>query len=65
MVDLEIGVCTGTITSHSLRVIGDKDAVSVNCNTDYGATCQALIFLTDKSMGIARQQLKACQEYEH
>ena len=60
MLELEIGVCTGEIKSHSLRVIGDKDAVSVQVETEYGAQTQVLIFLTDKSMGIARTQLKAC-----
>src|SRR6185436_6956658 len=57
---LEIGRFDVEIQSHSLRTIGDKDAASIVFKTAGGEEGRALIFLTERSMGIARRSLKLC-----
>jgi len=59
-VALEIGTCKAKILNHSLAVIGDKMAVRINVETEHGDETDLLVFITDKSMGIARAQLKLC-----
>jgi len=57
---LEAGQRTsGVIVGNTIRTLGDKDAIAIKFEAD-GQTEEALIFLTPKSMGIARAQLRVC-----
>ena len=57
---LTIGKHEVTILSHDVRYIGEKEAVSVLVLLPDGDTENVLIFLTEKSMGIARRALRLC-----
>lgn len=58
---LRIGKHAATIVTHSLRNIGDKEAVSFMCRTEGDDDqFEVLIWLTEKAMGIARASLKLC-----
>jgi hypothetical protein len=49
------------IVRNGIETIGDKDAVKIYVeHPDTGDTGSALIFMTAKSMGMARAALKAC-----
>lgn len=48
------------ILSHDIRNIGDKEAVVLVALLPDGDTTDVLIFLTEKSMGIARRSLRLC-----
>jgi len=56
---LTIGKHEAEILDHTIREIGDKDAVSLQCQIGDEIT-EVLIWLTEKSMGIARRQLDLC-----
>lgn len=56
---LQEGFTEGTITEHSLRTIADKPVVQIRLDVD-GDMVNANIWLTERAMGIARQQLKRC-----
>lgn len=56
---LALGPCKGRILSNTVKDINAKVAVSLSVEADGDAT-EVLIFITDKSMGIARRQLKLC-----
>jgi hypothetical protein len=57
---LELGPTKGRILSHRTKMLGDKIAVSIQCETPSGEKCEALIFLTEKAMNMARRSLKVC-----
>lgn len=58
---LELGPCKGLITGHSSCVINGKEAIRLGVAIVGEDQPQSVtIFLTDKSMGMARAQLKAC-----
>jgi hypothetical protein len=57
-VPLKLGPCIGTIYSHKLREVAGKTVVDFDVETDYGAQCDVLVWITQKSLGIARAQLK-------
>lgn len=57
---LTIGKHNVKIISHTVRGIGDKDAVSIQAQMDDGETLDVLVWLTNKSMGIARRALGLC-----
>ena len=56
---LDFGSYKATVKSTSLRVINDKTVVQVCCVVGE-ESCDVLIFITEKSLGIARASLKAC-----
>ena len=56
---IELGPTKGTIVSHRSRMIGDKLTISLTCKVGE-EHCEALIWITDKSMGMARRALKLC-----
>jgi hypothetical protein len=55
-----MGVCKAIIRSHSLGAINDKLVVRIQVDTDHGDDTELLVWVTDKSYGIARAQLKVC-----
>jgi hypothetical protein len=57
---IQAGPCEVEILDHTLRSFGDKSAVSIRVKTDEQDDAEVLIFLTAKSMNIARAQLKRC-----
>lgn len=57
---LPLGTYEVSITDNAIRGIGGKSAVSLSVRTDKGEHGEVLIFLTEKSMNIARAQLKRC-----
>jgi len=57
---LDYGPIKGQITGHRTKMLGDKLAVSISCETPSGDKCDALIFLTEKAMNMARRSLKVC-----
>jgi len=57
---LNVGPCKATILRSSLRTVNDKVVVALSCITDYEEPCEVLIYLTERSMGIARAQLRTC-----
>jgi len=60
--EMPIGKNTVLITSNTVTEIAGKDVVKLTCeSTDHAADpIDVIIWLTDKSMGIARAQLKLC-----
>jgi len=48
------------ILEHTVRGVGDKDAVALQVQTDEGDNLEVLVWLTSKSMGIARRALALC-----
>lgn len=56
---IELGPCKGTIVSHRTRMIGDKLVISLTCDVGQ-EQCEAVIWVTDKAMGMARRALKVC-----
>ena len=57
---LEVGQrVEAEIIGNGIRTLGDKDAISIKFEAE-GETGESLIFLTPKSMGIARAKLKLC-----
>jgi len=57
---LSIGHCKGRIVSNAVKEINGKVTVVLTIQTEHGDVTNVLIFLTDKSAGIARRQLKLC-----
>jgi hypothetical protein len=57
---LTIGKHQATIREHRLSEIGGKEVVRIDCVTEAGDETQVLIWFTEKSMGIARHQLRLC-----
>ena len=57
---LPLGSYEVTIIDNAVRGLGGKSAVSLTVRDDKGADGEVLIFLTEKSMNIARAQLKRC-----
>ena len=57
---LPLGSYEAEIVENSVREFGTKSAVVLLVTTDSGANGEVLIFLTDKSMGMARASLKRC-----
>lgn len=57
---LSLGVYEVTVTDNAVRQFGDKSAISLSVRTDGGEHGEVLIFLTEKSMNMARAQLKRC-----
>ncbi len=55
---LEIGRYDVRITRNEISTLADKDAVILSFETASGDTGRAVIYLTPKSMGIARACLK-------
>jgi hypothetical protein len=55
---LEYGPCKATIRANRVRMLGDKIAVSLQCETADGDAVEVLVFVTEKSAGMARRQLK-------
>lgn len=58
-INLEIGPHEGHIVSHRTRMVGDKTAVSLAVTVGR-EQAEALVFITDKAMGMARRALKLC-----
>lgn len=56
---IELGPCKGTIVSHRSRMAGDKTVIAIACDVG-GERCEALIWLSEKAMGMARRALKLC-----
>lgn len=56
----EIGRHTVTIVSHDLTTLGDKPAVKMFVTYPDGEDGDIAIWLSEKSMGIARKSLKLC-----
>lgn len=56
----EIGRHHVRITSNALVTLGDKNAIRINFEYPDGEAGDTVIFLTEKSAGIARASLKAC-----
>jgi hypothetical protein len=56
---LELGPTEGTIVSHRSKMLGDKPGIAILCDVG-GESAEAVIFLSDKAMGIARRALKQC-----
>lgn len=56
---LELGPHEGTIQSHRSRILGGKEAISILCAVG-DEQAEAIIFLTEKSLGMARAALKLC-----
>lgn len=56
---LDLGPIEGVITSHRSRMLGDKLAIGIKCDAG-GESVEALIFITEKAMGMARRALKLC-----
>jgi hypothetical protein len=55
------GLHEATICSHSLRNVAGREVVSLMCARDGDdEQFEVLIWMTEKSMGIARHQLKIC-----
>lgn len=57
---LSLGRAKYKITYNELRTISGKDVVVIGFNDQDGEPGEALIWMSDKSMGIARQSLKLC-----
>jgi len=57
---LPLGSYEAEIVENSVRDFGSKSAVSLYVRSDDGADGEVLIFMTEKSMGIARASLKRC-----
>lgn len=56
---LSVGKFDAEIVCHTIRAIGEKEAVSITVRIGEDET-EAMIWMTEKSMGIARQSLKLC-----
>lgn len=56
---LPVGPHKGTIVSHRSKMLGDKLAISIKCDVQREFV-EAVVFITDKAMGMARRALKVC-----
>jgi hypothetical protein len=56
---LSVGPHKGTILSHRSKMLGDKIAISILCQVG-NEEVEAIVFITDKAMGMARRALKCC-----
>ncbi len=56
---IPVGPHKGVIVSHRSRMIGDKIAISFTCKVGTESV-EALVFITDKAMNMARRALKVC-----
>lgn len=57
---MEMGLHRVEIASTSLAVLGDKPAIRVVVRFADGEETDVVVWLTEKAIGIARQQLKKC-----
>jgi hypothetical protein len=57
---LTIGKHMATIREHRVSEMAGKEVVRISCVTEDGDDTQVLVWLTEKSMGIARHQLRLC-----
>ena len=60
MAEVPFGLAKARIVSHTIREIGDKEAAVIRFEHPCGEVVEALVFMTVKSMNMARAQLKRC-----
>ena len=58
--EIPFGLATARIVSHTVRDIGDKEAVVMRLQHPCGEMIDAYIWLSPKAMGMARAALKKC-----